>query len=444
MTNYIPALGKIVLADDRTVPNLSSMLAGTGLTGLVGVARAYGLPPSLVDTNYMNFAPRVGAAWRPFGNNRTVVRGGYGIFYGGQRLNPIRTDLTGGYPFSVSQTFSRLASNPSLLTFSNPFPDTLAKVQGVTNTNGYDPSAPTQYLQSWNLTVEREIGRGVAVEFGYAGSKGTHLGRKYDINQTYRQPGLQLPDGSFPKPVPALGTISYYRFGSNSSYNAGTLALRKRFTAGLFFRVNYTYGKSLDDASGLNYAGDGGFAGAQDSRNLRGERGRSDFDVGHTFSMNFTWQIPFRQSRLLRGWQIAGTGRMYSGQPFTPQTQNGSASLGEPTRPDRVAKGTLSNATPARWFDIAAFPVVPLMAYRFGDSGRNILDGPGFVGINLALARRFAISDRASAQLRWETFNTTNHTNFRLPNVNVDVTNAATITASQPGRIMQLGLRLQF
>jgi hypothetical protein len=253
-----------------------------------------------------------------------------------------------------------------------------------------------------------------------------------------------LPTGLYPKPIPNLNTISYYSFGGNSSYNSGTFSLRKRFARGLFFRVNYVFAKSIDTASGLNYAGDGGYAGAQDARNLNAERGRSDFDIRHVFSMNFTYQLPSGHHWLTSGWQLAGTGRAYSGQPFTPQTSAGNTDLGEPTRPDRIATGTVANPSPDRWFDVNAFPPVPLTAFRFGNSGRNILDGPGFMAINLSASKRFRISERAEAQLRWEAFNVTNHTDFKLPNVNVDVANAGTIIAANPARVMQLGLRLQF
>lgn len=443
-TNFIPALNKLILADVRTVPNYQSIVAAAGLTGQVGLAKDYGLPFALVNTQYNNWAPRLGVAWRPFGGSGTVIRSGYGIFYTGNRLNAIRTDLTGGFPFSVSQTFTRQPSNINALTFANPFPPALASISGVTSTTAYQVDAPSQYLQSWNLTIEHEIGRGVAIEVGYAGSKGTHLGRKYDLNQSLRLPGLALPTELYPKPFPNLNSISYYSFGGNSSYNSGQFSLHKRFSHGMFFRVNYVFAKSIDTASGLNYAGDGGYAGAQDARNLNLERGRSDFDIRHAFSMNFTYQLPFGHHALLGGWQLAGTGRAYSGQPFTPQTQAGNNDLGEPTRPDRIADGRLPNPTPDRWFDVNAFPVVPLTAFRFGNSGRNILDGPGFMSINLGLSKRFRIRERSDVQFRWEVFNVTNHTNFKLPNVNVDAQNAATITAANPARQMQLGLRFQF
>lgn len=436
MTNFVPAIGKVILAGASTVPTLSSILASTGLTGQVGMAADYGLPKSLVNTDYVNFAPRIGLAWRPFGNNRTVVRTGYGVFYTGMRLSAIRTDLTGGFPFSISQSFT--GSTTNLLTLANPFPAALAKVSGITTSNGFQTKPPSPYLASWNFTIERELGRGVAIETGYSASKGTHLGRKYDTNQELRTPGLTT------RPFPAWGDIEYYAFGSNSSYNAGTVTLRKRFEHGLFFRTNYTFGKSIDTQSGLNYAGDGGYQGAQNSLDLNSERGRSDFDMRHVFSMNFAWQFPFRRNLVVRGWQLAGSGTVYSGQPFTPQLSGPSNDLAQATRPDRLANGAIPNPSPNMWFNVAAFSIVPDSAFRYGNSGRNILNGPGTTAINLSLSRFFEIGERGRVQFRWETFNTTNYSNLNLPADAIDKSNAGTITAAKAARVVQLGLRYQF
>jgi hypothetical protein len=437
MTNFVPSLGVVVMAGSKTVPNLAATLANVGLTNYVGLSSNYGLPFALVYPNYDNLAPRVGLAWRPFGNGRTVIRTGYGVFYTGSRLSAMRTDLTGGFPYSLSQSFTGSTSNPSLLTLANPFPDSLAKVTGTTTTSGWELRAPSPYLESWNFTVEREIGRGVAVEAGYSGSKGTHLGRKYDVNQELRTPAATT------RPYAGYGDTEYYSFGANSSYNAGTITLRKRFEHGLFFRANYTYGKSIDENSGLNYAGAGGYQGAQNSLDLNAERGLSDFDMRHVFSMNFAYLLPFHNF-LVRGWQIAGSGMIHSGQPFTPQYSSPSIDLAEATRPDRLLNGSLPNPSATMWFNLNAFQSVPDSAYRYGNSGRNILEGPGSVAINLALSKQFHIGERARAQFRWETFNTTNHTNFQLPADTLDKANAGTITAANPARVMQIGLRCQF
>ena len=438
MSSFIPGIGKVILAGTSTVPDLASILAANGLTNQTGLASDYGLPKSLINNNYDNLAPRIGFAWRPFGGNRTVIRSGYGIFYTGMRLSAIRTDLTGGFPYAISQSFTGSTSNPNALTIGNPFPGSLAKTSGINTANGFEPNPPSPYLQSWNFTIERDLGHAVAIETGYTASKGTHLGRKYDVNQELRTPSLTT------RPYAFWNDIEYYTLSQNSSYQAGTVTLRRRFDHGLFFRANYTFGKSIDTASGLNYAGDGGYQGAQDSANLKSERGRSDFDMRHVFSMNFAWQLPLWQNVLVRGWQLAGSGTIYSGQPFTPQLSGPSADLAQATRPDRIANGALANPTPDLWFDPNAFPIVPDSAFRYGTSGRNILDGPGTTAINLALSRFFRIGEKSRAQIRWETFNTTNHSNLNLPSATLDKSNAGSITKAGSARVMQLGLRCEF
>jgi len=444
MTSYVPSLGKAIVGSTAKLPNFAAIVASAGLTGNIGVAQDYGLPFALVNTNYHDFAPRIGFAWRLFGNNQTVLRGGYGIFYTGSRLSAMRTDITGGFPFSVSQTFTGSASNPNLLTLANPFPDALAKITGVTTTAGYELTPPSPYLQSWNLTVERELGQGIVIETGYVGSKGTHLGRKYNVNQQIRLPNNALPDGTYPRSYPGFTDIEYYSFGFNSTYEAGSITARKHFDRGFFFRANYTYGKSLDENSGLNYAGSGGYQGAQDSRAPFKEHGRSDFDIRHAFNMSFAYQTPSKRGLLIRDWQLAGSGAVYSGQPFTPQLSGPNADLAQATRPDRLANGAVAHPGPNGWFDLNAFVPVPDSAFRFGDSGRTILNGPGSLTINLALSRAFRVSERNRFQFRWEVFNVTNHTNFQLPNSTLDKANAGTITGNKPARIMQLGLRYEF
>jgi hypothetical protein len=437
LTNFVPSFGQVIMAGSKTVPNLAATLASVGLTNYVGLSSNYGLPFALVYPNYDNVAPRVGLAWRPFGNGRTVIRTGYGVFYTGSRLSAMRTDLTGGFPYSLSQSFTGSTSNPSLLTLANPFPDSLAKVSGTTTASGWELHAPSPYLESWNFTVEREIGKGVAIEASYQGSKGTHLGRKYDVNQELRTPS------STTRPYGGYGDIEYYSFGENSSYNAGTITVRKRFEHGLFFRANFTHGKSIDENSGLNYAGSGGYQGAQNSLDVNAERGLSDFDMRNVFSMNFAYLLPLR-GVLVRGWQLAGSGMIHSGQPFTPQYSSPSIDLAEATRPDRLLNGSVPNPSATMWFNLSAFQSVPDSAYRFGNSGRNILAGPGSVAINLSLSKQFRIGERARAQFRWETFNTTNHTNFQLPADTLDKSNAGSITSAGAARVMQIGLRCQF
>ena len=445
VSSFVPEVGKIVVGDDSTVPNLNSLAAQLGLTGNIGTAKQYGLPRSLVYTNYTNLAPRFGLAWRPLGGNRMVVRGGYGMYWSNfSEQNSIRIDEEDSLPFAITERYNRQTNNPYAVTLSNPFPAALGSYSAVGGgASGYDAHAPSQYMQSWNLTLEREIGRGLAIEAAYTGSKGTHLVRRFDINQPFYEAALRLPNGTFPRPYPALGSINYYWFGGNSIYNAATFTLRRRFDHGLFYRVNYTYGKSIDSGSQAMGSGAGGYSGAQNSRDIGAERGRSDWDRGHSFTIDGSWELPFH-GRFARGWQIAGTGRAYTGSPFTPQVSNVNLNLGQANRPNRIAKGTLANPSANMWFNLSAFPQVPTGAFAFGDSGRNILDGPGMEAINTALYRNLRIGERCSAQVRWEAFNVLNHANLNIPIVYVNQVNSGTITGAGSGRSMQFGLRLRF
>jgi outer membrane receptor protein involved in Fe transport len=426
LSSYVPGINKLVIGGTATVPNWQATVASAGLTGVIVPASTVGIPAALSHTNYDNFGPRVGFAWRPFGDNKTVIRSGYGIFYTGSRLSAERTDIAGGFPFSLSQSFTGSATNLSLVTLENPFPAALAKVTGTTTASGYELNPPSPYLQSWNFTIERELVKGFVLETSYTGSKGTHLGRKYDLNQEIRTPT------STTRPYSGFSEIDYYTFSQNSSYEAGTVTLKKNYAHAVFLRANYTRGKSIDTNSGLNYAGAGGYQGAQNSLDLGAERGLSDFDVRNVFSLSLIWR------------PMASSATAYSGQPFTPYVSGSTADLAQATRPNRLSNGSLSNPTPTDWFNVAAFVAVPDSAYAYGNSGRNILEGPGTLAINLSLSREFKLRERNRLQLRWEVFNATNHTNFNLPNDAIDKANAGTITGNKPARIMQIGMRYAF
>ena len=481
MVNFVPALNQEIIASDAAVPNLNQLVQQGGLTGLVGLAKNYGLPNSLVYTKYDNFAPRFGFAWRPWGGTRTVLRGGYGWFYSGSVINPIRNDLCNTFPFVTSYSFAKVATNPDALTLANPWPVGLSTIKGTTSSAGFQLHAPVGYLQSYNLTVEREIGRGNVLEVAYVGSKGTHLGRQYNVNLPYRSIALYEANGTnFPVPYSPWGTINYYDFGSNSIYNAGQVMFRRRAAGSFFYRLAYTYSKSIDDASQLTGNSAGGYTGALDPRNLRLERARSDFDTGHVFTAVFSYPLPVGRGKYLLsdrgrllngmfgGWQLSGTFTAYTGQPFTIEDSSINANIGQSDRPNRLAKGTAVSGTGIRgidypWYNPNAFvsttdctsqtSCVPdqygFLPFAPGNSGRNILDGPGMFYMNTTFFKNFRFKERQSIQARWEVFNILNHPNFQLPDGNFNET-AAGIVSSVQGvgtggpRTMQFALKYLF
>ena len=442
LANYIPELGKLVFSSNQGLTDFDAKISAAGLAGKVVLAKDVGIPDSLVYSPKDTFAPRFGFAWRPKGTHSAVIRGGYGIYIGNSISNPVRADLAATFPFTLSQTFASTTTNVKVLTFDTPFPDSKLVLAGATNSAGYELHAKAQNNQSWNLTTERMIGSSTAIEIAYIGSKGTHLSRRYNINQPFYDPALRV-NGAFPRPFPNFNTINFYSFGSNSIFNSGVVTLRRNFSKGIFFRASYTYAKSIDDASQISGNSTGGYPGAQDARNLKLDRGRSDFDVGHSFLMSFSAVSPWKNFATT-GWTLSGSGRAYTGLPFTPRTSNFDLTTGGASRPDRIRKGTLDNPTAQQWYDVSAFPLVPTGAFRFGTAGRNILDGPGFMALNFALARRFTTSEHTSLQFRWEVFNAANHTNLNLPENLVNAANAGSIISAAESRQMQFGLKFHF
>jgi len=206
----------------------------------------------------------------------------------------------------------------------------------------------------------------------------------------------------------------------------------------------YTYSKSIDETSNTGGTVQYNFPVAQDSRNLKAERGRSDFDIGHAFTGSFILQPRLSRNVALRNWQLSGTTTLYAGPPFTPRVANFNYLNGEASRPDRIGKGALENPTVEQWFDRSQFPVVPVGGFRFGSSGRNILDGPGTFVVNASLSRRFKLTESIAAQFRFESFNALNRPNFNLPENRVDIISGGLIQRAKDNRVLQFGLRLEF
>ena len=480
MTNFIPGINKVITSSDRYLPTYTKQVADLNLQNYSGLAKNYDLPRSLVKPYYKGFAPRMGFAWRLL--DRMVLRGGYGIFYAGQLMNDVRNGLDNTFPVVLSYNYSRLAADPNSLSLANPWNLARAAQTGSigATVTGYKVDPPMGYLQTYNMTVEKEVGRSIAVELGYSGSKGTHLGRQYNLNQPFRTMENYQATGTFPVPYSPFGTINYWDFGSNSIYNAGQVTLRKRSTGGSFYRLSYAYSKSIDNNSQFTGMSTGGFAQALDPRNLALERGRSDFDRGHVFTGSYSLLAPVGRGKrfltnasgftqgVLGGWQIAGTAIFYSGPPFTVLDSTINAAIGESSRPNRIASGKDTTGTGRRgvdypWYDFSAFVDVPGCASRTncspdkhgflpfapGNSGRGILDGPGKSSVNVSMLKRFSVGERKFIQVRWEVFNIFNHPNFLLPNRNFNELSAGVlgdvVSGGQGGqRQIQFALRYEF
>jgi hypothetical protein len=416
-------------------------------------------PPAVVDVhnasdpNRTNFAPRAGIAWRLPGffsrGGATIFRVGYGIYFSPEIaveaydlvLNGIRTlnNETNGTGLPI-------------LTTRNGFPTTAST--GFPSYFGLDQHAPTPYVQQWNAGFQRELPSGILLEASYVGSKGTDLGlfRRFNTalhTETGQDLNPRPGDLQSLRTFPQLGTLFQRQHIGNSSYNSFQLKAEKRFRKSLTFLASYVWSKSIDDGDSVNVGFDDSI-GAQNENNLHLERGLSIFNVPRRLSAGFVYSLPSseRFRPLLNAWQISGVLTIQDGTP-TPVVYIATdiANSGTPNRPNVVFGQSVSlpssQRTAEHWFNTAAFSTPA--PYTFGNAGRDIVPGPGNEVTDIALHRRFAVTERTSLEFRAEGFNIFNHPNFGIPGPYPDAGSIfGKILATGDPRRFQFGARLDF
>ena len=453
--NFDPSINKLVISGEpgsvEILPEQEDFIVFGGSD----------YPKSLIYSDRNNFAPRVGLAWRPF-SSRTVIRAGFGQFFGMSILNPIRSSLGVNPPFSILEIHRRNNKDPFHLTWDTPFP-AVNDFDDIENPSGYELRPPTANLYQYNLTVEQQFGQSLVAELAYVGSKGTHLGRRYNINQWSFTTGsceglpdsscVEGPDGVIAqRPIrvatgQTFGNIQFYSFEADSNYHAFQASLRKR-GRGTTFRLNYSLSKSIDDASRLSGGGGNNqqtFPGVQDLYNRDAERALSDFDRRHAFTGSVLYKLPFRNHFLARGWQLNSIVRLYSGTPISPRDGGADVEDGESPRPDRIGTGSLDNPSADMWFNIADFPLVEEGSFRYGDAGRNVVRGPGRKRWSFSVMRNFRMpAEGHRLQFRWEIFNIPNFVNLRRIEERLDRNFVGTAERAYPARQMQVALKYMF
>jgi hypothetical protein len=416
-----------------------------------------GLPNKLFYNDYNDFAPRIGFAWRPLGNNRTVIRGGYGIFYLLTSGNNIVSAPIINVPFILDESkLQPTANGRPTLQIQNFFPPFSTSASFSTPlTYGVNPHMRTPYLHEWNFAVQREIVPNLSLEISYVANKGTHLEEAFPQNLAPPS-ATDLRPFQQRRPRPDLGTGQFYDNSGNSNYNALNVRLEKRFSRGVYFLLGYAWGKAIDVNSS-----DQGPVNADNPFNLRTMRGPSDLDVTHRFVGSFGVELPFGRGRALGsgmpraadlivgGWQVSGIATFQSGMPFTPVISADPANVGFTygRRPDVIGTGHVDNPGPGRWFNPADFKLPA--QYTIGNAGRNILRGPGVNNWDLSILKNFHFTERIYLQFRTELFNAFNHTQFNTPaagssTVTIDTATAGQLFSARDPRIMQFGMKLYF
>lgn len=397
-----------------------------------------GMPRGGSEPDRNNFAPRLGVAWRP-GRGRTVVRAGYGVYYDQSALATGEGLYFNAPYFNFNLFFPLGAQLP--LSLSDPFP-AFFPVAIPSSALAVQRDLRTAYTQQWNFNVQQELGRSRVIELAYAGSKGTKLLGARDLNQP--NPSPQIPNL---RPQPQFADINILESRGDSNYQSLQARLQQSFQHGLAALASYTWSKSIDDASNFfTSAGDANFP--QDSRNTRAERGLSNFDLRHRFSLSYGYDLPLGKGRLRGGWQTFGIWTFQTGRPFSvyliPNTDNsntGQSILGfvGNDRPNVLRSPSTSNQSPDRWFDTRAF-ALPAFG-TFGNAGRNILSGPAYQSINASLVKNTHIAERAELQFRVEAFNLLNRANFDLPDIFFGSPTFGVIQSAQSPRRIQFGAK---
>jgi hypothetical protein len=410
-----------------------------------------------------NWAPRVGIAWDPSGDGKTVVRGGFGIFYD---INPIPFFVTSGItsnpPFNLTVT----VTNP---TFPHPnLTGGLADSSLFPLVNNWETPQTLQY----NLALERQLWANTIATVAYAGSRGRNLLRNGDMNLATPQ---ILPDGqpffaaNLPRRNPNFGSIDLKRTDGDSWYNALQLKSRSRIGSAFQLQASYTFSRSIDNTSGSVFTDAlGSIPIVWDPSFPNLDRGLSDFHRKHNFVGNFTWELPFGRGQdgfagaAFGGWNMSGILTMQSGNPFTPGIQS-NWSRNQNRRPgiDRPSVGpgcTAENMIlggPDQYFDPQCLVLPPIGT--FGNLGRNALIGPGLSTVDLSVHKGFRIKplgEGGKLQLQADFFNVLNKANFNLPArvvfAGVTPTENRVSTAGRisstttSARQIQLGLRLSW
>ena len=375
--------------------------------GQVGPFTGIVYPSGLIKPERNNWAPRIGIAWKPF--SKTVVRAGYGINYNLSQYRSIVSNLAFQPPFSVTQT--NVASTSQVLTLANGFPAPTDST--ITNNYGIDPNYRPGYVQIWNLNIQREIGWNTVVNIGYTGTKGTDLDMWLAPNRSSE--GLLISGVQ-----PFLWETSQ----GDSIMNAGQLRVRKRLSNGVAIGGTYTFSKSIDDASSI---GGTKVVVAQNEEDLAAERGLSSFDQRQRFTGDYTVDLPFGEGRkwmtspgplnkVLGDWTWSGTFTIASGFPFTANVLGNSAELARGTngtlRANLVPGQAISISNPSinQWFNTGAFALPP--TGQFGDSGRNIIIGPGTHQFNMSFSKNFPIHEAMGFEVRSDITNIFNTPQF--------------------------------
>jgi len=424
--------------------------------------------PYFLNPTLRNLEPRVGFAWNPFANGKTVFRGGFGIF----DVLPLPYAFTLITPYSIP--FSQRVVGDVLPPGSFPTGAflQLADISTAGSASHVEHAPKRSYVMQWNLSAAREISPGLVATIGYVGSRGVHQPFRVD-NFDMVLPALTPAGYLFPpaassqKLNPNFGRITGMLWQGNSFYHALQVVITKNVSHGVQLHGAYTWGKSMDTLS-ATMADDAFPNGLLNPLffDQRTTRGLSDFDVRQNFVFNFTWEAPAPSTRsrlagwAVSGWQFGGIYKASSGQPFTPLLGGDplGMKLDETSEPPNRVPGSdcerMTNRGNPNHYIKTQCLAFPSPATLRGNLGRNTLIGPGVSKFDASIFKNNRVrlvSENVNVQFRAEFFNLFNRANFSSPTDNLTVFDqtgnripgAGLITSTQtPAREIQFALKV--
>lgn len=454
--------GAVVVSNDKALANASQDFAASIAPTPILTAAQAGIPSALRYTDYTDVGPRIGFAWRPYGNDRTVIRGGWGRFI----ESPLGFSLVSGWAVSSSfvgtynQDYDPNAITPytPLLSFANPFNSAAGDSTG---TAGFYYAFPIHYsdpsVQQWNLTLEQDFGHNIGLRLSYSGSHGQNLEAMVDLNQV--QPntvGYNIAQNS--RPYPDWSIIQSVTNLAESNYGSGTAELSRHSGKDLTFDASYTWTRDLSNAGGATpnaFAVAGGsYLTTRFHPGL--DYGNVIYDRRHRFLTTWLYDLPFGKGQqwlsgagplndLIGDWQLAGVAILQSGPFLTPYQQsvdpantNILTTVGQ-ARPDQLSGISLyaPQRTTTQWLNPAAFPYLNLQNAagigigRFGNAPVGGVVGPGTANFSLSLMKGIALYEQTKLQFSVEASNIFNHRNYEPPDMQVDSGGFGSISALQ-------------